>query len=110
MAEKIRAALCRRDVAIRDFFDIDHAVVNASFDAHEGALLDLLRLKVAMNGTGPVNVSTQRREQLSAQVDAELRPVLRSRDFERFDIDRAFETVARVAGAFPETAVQAKDS
>lgn len=109
MAEKIRAALCRREVAIRDFFDIDHAVVNANFDMQETAFLNLLRLKVATNGTGPVNVSAQRRQQLSAQLEAELRPVLRSRDFERFNVDRAFESVARVAHAFVATG-QAKDS
>lgn len=26
MAEKLRAALSRRDVAIRDYYDVDHAV------------------------------------------------------------------------------------
>lgn len=99
MAEKIRAALCRREVAIRDFFDIDHAVINASFDTLDTALLDLLRRKVAMNGTGPLDVSAGRYEQLRAQLETELRPVLRTRDFERFEIDRAFQTVTRVAQA-----------
>lgn len=28
MVEKLRAALCRREVAIRDFFDVDYAVRN----------------------------------------------------------------------------------
>lgn len=102
MAEKIRAALCRREVAIRDFFDIDHAVVNASFDTLNTALLNLLRQKVAVNGTGPVDVSAGRYEQLRAQLETELRPVLRSRDFERFEIGRAFATVARVAQALQE--------
>lgn len=97
MAEKLRAALCRREVAIRDFFDIDHAVRHAGFNAQDTALLQLLRRKLAVEGTGPVNVSPQRLEQLVAQEESQLRPVLRSRDFEQFELNRAFDTVATVA-------------
>jgi Nucleotidyl transferase AbiEii toxin, Type IV TA system len=43
MAEKLRAALTRRDVAIRDFFDMDHAVRNGALDVQDRNLLDLLR-------------------------------------------------------------------
>jgi hypothetical protein len=99
MAEKLRAALCRREVAIRDFFDIDYAVRKAGLNPQDAALLDLLRRKLAVEGTGPVNVSQQRWEQLAAQLHAQLRPVLRSRDFEEFDLDRAIDTVATVAHA-----------
>lgn len=99
MAEKMRAALCRRDVAIRDFFDIDYAVRNAGWQAQAPELLELLRRKLTIEGTGPVNVSRERFQQLTAQMEAQLRPVLRSRDFEQFDLNRAFDTVATVAHA-----------
>lgn len=99
MAEKLRAALCRREVAIRDFFDIDDAVRSARFDAQDATLLKLLQDKVAAEGTGPVDVSSQRLQQLATQLDAQLRPVLRSQDFEQFDLNRAFDTVATVAHA-----------
>ncbi|MBL8268076.1 nucleotidyl transferase AbiEii/AbiGii toxin family protein [Steroidobacter sp.] len=99
MAEKLRAALCRREVAIRDFFDIDHAVSTARFDTAAAELLALLRRKIAVNGTGAVDLSAARYDQLTAQLEAQLRPVLRSKDFERFDLERAFSTVVKAAQA-----------
>lgn len=56
MAEKIRAALSRRDVAIRDFYDIDHAVRQLDFRVDD-AVLDLVRQKLAVPGNEPVDVS-----------------------------------------------------
>lgn len=97
MAEKLRAALCRREVAIRDFFDVDHAARGAGFDPLEPAFLDLLRRKLEVPRTGPVDVSEGRVEQLRRQLDAQLRPVLREREFAQFDLRRAVETVRRVA-------------
>lgn len=97
MAEKLRAGLCRREVAIRDFFDIDHAVRNAGLNLQDAALLGLLRNKLAIDGTEPVDVSPRRLDHLRLQVDAQLRPVLRPREFEQFDLDRAFSIVAAVA-------------
>ena len=97
MAEKLRAALCRREVAIRDFYDVDHAVRNAGLNTLDSALLDLLRRKLCVNGTGTLDMSQLRRDQLAAQLEAQLRPVLRSTDFVTFDLSRAFETVVKVA-------------
>ena len=99
MAEKLRAALSRQDVAIRDFFDIDHAVRVAALDVADPELLRLLRSKLAVDGTGAVNVSPERLDDLRQQVDAQLRPVLRPREFDLFDVDRAFGIVRRVARA-----------
>jgi hypothetical protein len=97
MAEKLRAALCRREVAIRDFFDVDHAVRNAGFNTLEPGLLDLLKRKLEIPRTGAVDVSAGRMEQLRRQLDAQLRPVLREQEFARFDLQRAIQTVHRVA-------------
>ena len=97
MAEKLRAALCRREVAIRDFFDVDYAVRNRGFDPLEPGFLDLLARKLEIPRTGPVDVSAGRTEQLLRQLDAQLRPVLREQEFARFDLRRAIETVHRVA-------------
>ena len=98
MAEKLRAALTRRDVAIRDFFDVDYAVRNRAFDTTDLALLDLLRRKLQVPGTAPVDVSPGRVGQLRRQLEADLRPVLREQDFTEFDLERAvgiFLTIAR---------------
>ncbi len=96
MAEKIRAALSRRDVAIRDFYDIDHAVRKLGFGVDD-VVLTLVGQKLAVPGNDPVNVSPGRLASLRRQLEAELRPVLRDPDFAEFDLDRAFARVARVA-------------
>lgn len=96
MAEKLRAALCRSEVAIRDFFDVDYAVRSAGFNTLETAFLELLRRKIAIPRTGPVDVSAARTERLQRQLDAQLRPVLREREFAEFDLARAIDTVRAV--------------
>ncbi len=97
IAEKLRAALSRQQVAIRDFFDIDHAVRVAGLDVAGAELVQLLRAKLAVPGTGAVNVSPERLVDLRQQVNAQLRPVLRPREFDLFDVDRAFGIVRSVA-------------
>ncbi len=97
MAEKVRAALCRREVAIRDWFDVDHAVHAGILKPGKAEFVDLLRRKLAIPGTGAIDISADRMAQLRRQVDGQLRPVLRQREFARFDLDRAIATVRRVA-------------
>ncbi len=97
MAEKLRAALTRRDVAIRDFFDVDYAVRDRALEISDGALLDLVRRKVLVPGTAPVDVSPDRVGQSRGQLEVELRPVLREQDFAQFDLERAVEIVRSVA-------------
>ena len=84
-------------MAIRDFFDIDHAVRVAGLDVTGAELVRLLRAKLAVPGTGAVNVSPERLDDGRHQVDAQLRPVLRPREFDLFDVDRAFGIVRGVA-------------
>jgi predicted nucleotidyltransferase component of viral defense system len=103
MAEKLRAALCRPDVAIRDFCDIDYAVRNVKLNTRDPALLNLLRRKLQVPGTGPVDVSQDRMGQLRRQLEAQLRPVLREQEFAQFDLERATEIVREVAEAVGRT-------
>lgn len=97
VAEKVRAGLTRRDVAIRDYFDIDHLASSGGYDFFSGAFLEILRRKIEVPGTGPIDTSDARTEVLQRQLDAELRPVLRPRDFERFDLGRAVDLVRSIA-------------
>jgi len=99
MAEKMRAALSRRDVAIRDFYDIDHAVRRLTLRVLHPEFVALVRGKLTMPGNESVNVSAARLAALRPQLEAQLRPVLRARDFAEFDLERAFATVASVAAA-----------
>lgn len=96
-AEKFQAALTRREPAIRDFFDLDHAVRSGRLNTADTHLLELLRQKLAARGNASIDVSDAKREVLERQVQAQLRPVLRETDFAEFDLGRAFETVAIIA-------------
>jgi predicted nucleotidyltransferase component of viral defense system len=102
LAEKFRAALSRREPAIRDFFDIDYAVRKSGLRTNNVGFIDQVGQKLAIPGNDPVDVSEKRREALSRQIDAELKSVLRDRDFAEFDLDRAFEIGVRMAKAIPE--------
>ncbi len=96
-AEKFRAALSRREAAVRDFFDIDFAVRHLGLQPQDGGLVELVRRKLAIPGNEPVDVSSDRLAQLRQQLDRELKTVLRERDFREFDLERAFKIVKDVA-------------
>lgn len=87
-AEKVRAALCRREPAIRDFYDLLQAVDGGLIDLNESRLRDLIRRKIAIPGNAPPDFSPDRRERLRGQVATRLQPVLRQEDFDRFDFNR----------------------
>jgi predicted nucleotidyltransferase component of viral defense system len=102
LAEKFRAALSRREPAIRDFFDIDYAVRKGGLRPDAAGFIDQVGQKLAIPGNDAVDVSEQRRDALRRQVEPELRPVLRDRDFAEFDLIRAFEIGVRMAEAVQE--------
>ena len=95
-AEKIRAALTRRDPAIRGFFDIDHAVKTALFDHRSQPLLDLVAAKLAIDGNHPADLSPDKIAILNGQIESQLRSVLRQRDYEAFDLQRVITILEEV--------------
>lgn len=97
-AEKFRAAFTRREVAIRDFFDIDYAVQTLGLEPQDTELVGFVQAKLAVPGNEPINVSAERLAILRQQLAPQLRPVLREKDFRAFDLDRAFGVVAEMAG------------
>lgn len=96
-AEKFRAALSRREAAIRDFFDLDYAVRRLSIQPEDVELIGLVRQKLAVPGNSPVDVSPARLASLRQQLAPQLKAVLRAADFAEFDLDRAFQIVATMA-------------
>lgn len=104
IAEKVRAALCRRVAAVRDYYDVDHAVERRGVRLEDPALLDLIRRKVAAPGNDPPDTSAARLRSLRPQVEAELAPVVRPSDLTAFDLDRAFATLSSVAAAIGRVA------
>lgn len=97
-AEKFRAAMTRREPAIRDYYDIDYAVRSGKLDPSDNKLLELLQRKLAVPGNQSADVSHERFTALQQQLEPRLKPVLRTTDFERFDLGRAFEVVAKLVG------------
>ena len=96
-AEKFRAALSRREVAIRDFYDLDYAIRQNLFRPDDEQLIELVRQKIRIPGNEPVNTSEPRLIELRQQIEAQLRPVLRENDFQSFDLDRAFGIISDMA-------------
>ncbi|MBI5528668.1 MAG: nucleotidyl transferase AbiEii/AbiGii toxin family protein [Deltaproteobacteria bacterium] len=103
-AEKLRAALSRREPAVRDFFDIDFAVRKLGLDVRSGELVSLVRRKLLVPGNEPADVSEPRLAVLVRQVDSQLRPVLREADFTEFDLERAVGLVKSIAAALSASA------
>lgn len=99
MAEKLRAALTRREAAIRDFYDIDYAVRKHEVRTEDADLIALVRQKLAVPGNDSINIGPDRLTELRGQLDTRLKPVLRERDFVEFDFDRAYKIVAQMAKA-----------
>jgi predicted nucleotidyltransferase component of viral defense system len=87
-AEKVRAALTRRDPAIRDFFDIDNAAERALLNPRDPHFLDLVVQKLTVFGNVPLLHSEARVAILQAQIEPQLRPVLRAADYEEFQLQR----------------------
>lgn len=101
-AEKFRAALSRREAAIRDFFDLDYAARKLDLDPRNSGLVSLVRKKLDISGKDDVDVSMARLDALRRQVEPQLRPVLRPSDYAEFDLDRAFDMVAEAAALIGE--------
>jgi predicted nucleotidyltransferase component of viral defense system len=96
-AEKFRAALTRREAAIRDFFDIDYASQRLGLDSGDKSLERLIQSKIAVPANEPIDVSEKRRSLLQQQKETHLKPVLREEDYQVFDLDRAFRLVREIA-------------
>lgn len=101
-AEKTRAALCRLEPAIRDFFDLHFASTHLGIDLESPDFIDLVRRKLAVPGNNPIVLSTERRADLDRQIKGQLQPVLRMRDFERFDLARIWDRLVALAKCLKE--------
>lgn len=95
-AEKIRAALSRKTPAIRDLFDVDFAIRAKIVDFFDPSFQSLVIRKLAVPGNEIVDLGDGRKSKLVAQIETELRPVLRPKDFEKFDFNEAWEELAKI--------------
>jgi hypothetical protein len=95
-AEKFRAALSRRDPAIRDYFDIDYAIRNLGLNPAEDNFLRLVKNKLAVPGNDIIKDFANQKQVLRQQLETELKPVLRSEDYNDFDLDRAYNFISDI--------------
>ena len=95
-AEKVRAALTRKEPAIRDLYDLFHAVRKIGLDLDDPDFLIMVKKKLDVPGNTPIDISLEYKQELDRQLEGQLRPVLRPGDFDGFNMDEAFELIARV--------------
>ncbi len=96
LAEKCRAALCRIEPAIRDFFDVWYAYHQNLLPLSDQNFLDLVKRKIAIPGNAVSEITGARIEDLKRQVTTELRPVLLPRIFESYDFNSSLELVKQL--------------
>jgi predicted nucleotidyltransferase component of viral defense system len=95
-AEKYRAALSRREAAIRDFYDIDYAIRKFNLDPTGDEFIQMVRGKLAIPGNVLSNTFATQDEVLTKQLETELMPVIRNGEYENFDLDRACKYVSEM--------------
>ncbi|MFH1261976.1 MAG: nucleotidyl transferase AbiEii/AbiGii toxin family protein [Pseudomonadota bacterium] len=95
-AEKLRAALTRETPAIRDLYDIHRALTSKLFDIEAESFRELVLKKLAIPGTPPIDVSEARHLEFERQTTTDLRPVLRSNDFEHFRFIQAWDELQTI--------------
>jgi predicted nucleotidyltransferase component of viral defense system len=93
VAEKLKAAITRKDAAIRDYFDLWH-ISQAKFDFHDPHFVSLFKKKLADEGHSKkeykynFGLSEETVKLLRAQIEPDLIPVIRAG--EQFDLDKVF--------------------
>jgi predicted nucleotidyltransferase component of viral defense system len=98
-AEKIRAAITRKEPAIRDFFDLLYAVRKRELNTRDPDFIRMVKAKIDVPGNEPLDLSEERKQELNRQLTGQLKPVLRRSDFEDFNLIEAFELVLNIAKA-----------
>jgi predicted nucleotidyltransferase component of viral defense system len=89
-SEKLRAAMARKEPAIRDIFDVDYALKKKLFDAHE--IAPLVRHKFETQNR-QILLNDERKHIFKQQLGTDLKPVLRDRDFDGFDFESAWTSL-----------------
>lgn len=85
-AEKFRAALCRPLPAIRDYYDISHALNNKILKITDD-FIAAVKEKIQLQIKTFEKVNSEKLTILRQQVQTELLPTLKMVDYEKFDLD-----------------------
>jgi len=92
VAEKLKASLTRKDVAIRDYYDLWH-IAESGFDFYKDKFIKLFKKKLTAEGYKDdygrdFGLNHEKIAILRRQVETDLIPVVRAG--EKFDLDKVF--------------------
>ncbi len=98
VAEKLKAAITRRDLAIRDYYDLWY-IAEVKFDFHDKKFLTIFEKKLKDEGykgdfKHNFGLSEKAIKDLYKQIETDLMPVIRLG--EHFDLDKAFERFNKI--------------
>ena len=93
VAEKLKAAINRKEVAVRDYYDLWH-IVESGFDFYQSTFIKLFKAKLADEHYGgnysrDFGLNANKLSLLRRQVETDLMPVIRVG--EHFDLDKTLE-------------------
>lgn len=86
-AEKMRAALSREKLAIRDFYDLYFARKNNVLDFTSSSFLELVKRKLELPDTKVITFDSERISLLTKKIDTDLIPTLNQSQDDTFDLD-----------------------
>ena len=89
LAEKVRAIFTRKEIAVRDFFDLWHAKRNLKFTFDESTILSMAVKKISVSNYPFAALSKERLDQLEKQMITDLKPVLTDKSFRQFHLSEA---------------------
>jgi predicted nucleotidyltransferase component of viral defense system len=87
-AEKMRAALTRRQPAIRDFFDVEK-IFSSGFNMFDESFMKLVKDKLSFDSSSTIDLNLEKRKILESQIATELKSVLKSNEI--FNIDNTWK-------------------
>jgi len=93
-AEKIRAALSRKELAIRDYYDLFYAIKENIISINDSELLQLATEKLVFSNG--ITLNDKSLISLKKQMITELRPVLRDNDFNAFNLEKTISEIQKI--------------
>lgn len=96
-AEKIRAAFCRSEPAIRDYFDIDYALRYGELDLENEDLIAMIQQKIQVQSHQFNELDQNRIQALQLQMETELLPTLRSQDYQQFQLENVVSRLQKLS-------------
>jgi hypothetical protein len=86
-AEKMRAALTRHKMAIRDFYDLDYAIKHNILNIDDPNFISVLKIKLAIPNAALIKFDDEKVLFLKNKIVTELMPTLNQNQKMSFDLD-----------------------